>query len=427
MFKAFFFDMDGVLFDSMPHHAEAWEEIAHKYGFDFTARDTYLQEGRTGQDVITECYTKKYGTPPEEKLIWKLYREKTECFEAKGETRPMAGINEVLRFLHSLTKPEVQIWVVTGSGQQSLFDKLNHIFPNIFYRERMVTAYDVLHGKPDPEPYLKAWQQSGLTKEECVVIENAPLGIVAGKKAGLFTIGVNTGILQKNDLAKAGADIVLDDMYQLARFMQIHRHIEQHILPLYNTFDKGHNCNHARKVIQESLLLAHHYDVDPLMVYTIAAYHDTGLQIDREHHHINSGIFLANDTALHQWFNNEQIQTMQQAVEDHRASSKQAPRSIYGCIVAEADRDIDAQTILRRTMQYGMHKFPELTFEQQMQRTLEHLHNKYAEGGYIRLWLHSERNENGLKRLREIINDNTLLQTICLHIYEEEKNQSPLQ
>lgn len=422
MFHAFFFDMDGVLFDSMPHHAEAWEELSRKYGFCFTAHDTYLQEGRTGQDVITECYTKKYGTPPAEELIWELYHEKTRLFEAKGETAPVEGIPDVLRYLHTKAPDHPQIWVVTGSGQQSLFDRLNRFFPGIFSRERMVTAYDVTHGKPDPEPYLKAWQQSLLPQEQCAVIENAPLGIVAGKRAGLFTIGVNTGILSRADLARAGADMVLDNMHQLLRFLRLHFHIEQNILPLYHTFDRGHDIHHARKVIRESLTLAREHDADPLMAYAIAAYHDTGLRIDREHHHLNSGVILAEDTALQQWFTREQIQTMREAVEDHRASSKQPPRSIYGCIVAEADRDINTETILRRTMQYGMHNFPQLDFEQQFCRTCEHLQQKYAEGGYIRLWLHSERNEEGLRELRETLHDTALLRSICQRIYNEESS-----
>ena len=112
---------------------------------------------------------------------------------------------------------------MTGSGQQTLFDELNEVFPNAFARERMVTALDVIKGKPDPEPYLRAWEKSGLEKSECCVIENAPMGIRAGKAAGLFTIGVNTGPLPDNDLYDAGADVVVKDMAALlAYFIQVH-------------------------------------------------------------------------------------------------------------------------------------------------------------------------------------------------------------
>ncbi len=214
--KCFFFDMDGVLFDSMPHHAEAWDELMRKYGLDFTAYDTYLQEGRTGESVITECYLKKYGEKPSKEYIDTLYAEKTQLFEKKGTVKAVEGVAEVLQYLHNYGK---EIWIVTGSGQESLFDRLDTYFPNIFIRERMITAFDVTKGKPDPEPYLKAWEKSGYTKEECCVIENAPLGVRSAKAAGLMTIAVNTGILHREDLEREGGDYVLDDMQQLLNLL----------------------------------------------------------------------------------------------------------------------------------------------------------------------------------------------------------------
>lgn len=219
MYKAFFFDMDGVLFNSMPHHAQAWEIVMKKYNLNFTARDTYLQEGRTGQDVIEECYRTKYKAEPPTDLVWKIYEEKTNLFHQLGDTSPIPGVKEVLAFLQQLPS-QPQIWIVTGSGQQTLFAQLEETFPSVFKREQMVTAYDVKHGKPNPEPYLRAWKQSGCNKKDCMVIENAPLGIRAGKQAGLFTVGVNTGILHKEDLLKEGADKVFDSMSELLCFLQ---------------------------------------------------------------------------------------------------------------------------------------------------------------------------------------------------------------
>ncbi len=215
--QAFFFDMDGVLFDSMPNHAAAWEELMTKYDLDFTARDTYLQEGRTGESVITECYLKKYGKKPTKEYIEELYAEKTRLFEEKGDVRAIAGVAEVLQYLHKQGK---QIWIVTGSGQLSLFDRLQEFFPNIFVRERMITAFDVKHGKPHPEPYQTAWERSGVPLSEACVIENAPLGVRSAKTAGLFTIAVNTGILTREDLLCEGADLVFDNMQQLLRYLQ---------------------------------------------------------------------------------------------------------------------------------------------------------------------------------------------------------------
>ncbi len=214
--KCFFFDMDGVLFDSMPHHAEAWEELMRKYDLVFTAYDTYLQEGRTGESVITECYLNKYGVKPAKEYIDTLYAEKTQLFEKKGAVKAIEGVTEVLQYLHAQGK---EIWIVTGSGQESLFDRLNTFFPNIFARERMITAFDVSKGKPDPEPYLKAWEKSGYKKEECCVVENAPLGVRSAKAAGLTAIAVNTGILHSEDLEREKADYVLDNMQQLLNLL----------------------------------------------------------------------------------------------------------------------------------------------------------------------------------------------------------------
>lgn len=220
MFKAFFFDLDGVLYNSMPSHAQAWEEVMRAEGLHFTARDCYLQEGRTGQSVITEAILRDRGYMPADEEWRRIYEAKTNRFhELAGTPAPVAGVQDVLAHLKGRT-PEPQIFIVTGSGQQTLFDSLEHTFPGVFRRERMVTAFDYTHGKPDPEPYLMAWERSGLPKEACCVIENAPLGIRAGKGAGLYTIGVNTGPLLPSDLKEAGADRVFDTMHDLLGWLQ---------------------------------------------------------------------------------------------------------------------------------------------------------------------------------------------------------------
>ncbi len=212
--KAYFFDMDGVLFDSMPHHAIAWEEVMKRHGLSFTARDCYINEGRTGESVIREAMWKarnRDATPDE---IEQIYAEKSAYFHQLGEAHPILHVAEVLQYVQSCGH---QIWVVTGSGQRTLIDSLHALFPNVFDNARMITAFDVTHGKPDPEPYLKAWERSGLPKEQCYVIENAPLGIRSGKAAGLTVYAVNTGILTKEDLAQA--DQVFDSMTELLLFL----------------------------------------------------------------------------------------------------------------------------------------------------------------------------------------------------------------
>lgn len=217
--RAYFFDMDGVLFDSMPRHAIAWEEVMKRHGLPFTARDCYINEGRTGESVIREAFQNVLGrdaTPEEVKTI---YAEKSAYYHQllKTTTPTISGVAEVLQFVKECG---YQVWVVTGSGMRTLLDSLNNVFPTIFQQDRMITAFDVVKGKPDPEPYLKAWERSGLQKEQCFVIENAPLGVRSGKAAGLTVYAVNTGILTREDLQQAGADQVFDSMTELLDFLR---------------------------------------------------------------------------------------------------------------------------------------------------------------------------------------------------------------
>ena len=200
--------------------------------------------------------------------------------------------------------------------------------------------------------------------------------------------------------------------------MTLQEYIEQQVLPRYAAFDKGHQRDHAESVIRESVKLAREHGVDEQMAYVIAAYHDLGLEQDREFHHIHSGEILMADEMLRQWFSEEQLQTMREAVEDHRASSKRPPRSIYGAIVAEADRQIDPNTILRRALQYGLKQNPVRDFEWHFERAYQHALDKYAEGGYMHLWLNSERNVQGLNNLRAIIADKERMREICREIWE---------
>ena len=170
--------------------------------------------------------------------------------------------------------------------------------------------------------------------------------------------------------------------------------------------------------IAESLRLARAHNADEQMAYVIAAYHDLGLRFDREKHHIHSGEILMADPTLRQWFTEEQLLTMRDAVEDHRASGKNPPRTIYGAIVAEADRQIIPETVIARTMAYSAKLYPDGDFETLYARSREHLLEKYAEGGYMRLWLNSERNVRSLESLRAIIRNEPLLRSLCEEWYK---------
>ena len=203
----------------------------------------------------------------------------------------------------------------------------------------------------------------------------------------------------------------------------LRRYIEQEILPLYDSFDRGHRRDHAHQVIERSAQIAEAFEVDAEMVYTIAAYHDTGLRFGRENHHSDSARIVLADGELRRWFTTEQIETIAQAAEDHRASAARAPRTIYGRIVAEADRLIIPELIIRRTVQYSLANFPALDREGHWVRSQKHLHEKYDEGGYLRLWIEGSDNAERLKRLREIIADKEQLREIFDKIFNEEQNK----
>lgn len=198
----------------------------------------------------------------------------------------------------------------------------------------------------------------------------------------------------------------------LERSMTLQQYIEQNIIPRYDGFDKAHQRDHVAMVICQSMELAEKLDVNPDMVYVIAAYHDTGLCEGREHHHEVSARIIRADQTLRQWFTEEQIDIMADAAEDHRASSDHEPRTIYGRIVAEADRFIDADTIIRRTIMYGEEHYPTLGREEQFQRMVSHLREKYGRNGYLRLWFQDSPNAQRLRELQDIIDDEAALKQI---------------
>jgi len=197
-------------------------------------------------------------------------------------------------------------------------------------------------------------------------------------------------------------------------------YVENEVIPRYAFFDKAHREDHVRSVIDEALRLAGFYDVDVDMVYAAAAFHDTGLVEGRETHHLVSGRIIREDPRLPEWFTPGQIETIAQAAEDHRASGTSDPRSIYGKIIAEADRDIIPLKILRRTVQYGLEHYPELSREEHWARFVGHLHEKYYYGGYLRLFIPESKNATSLEELRQIIRDETSLRVTFDTLYDQE-------
>lgn len=205
--------------------------------------------------------------------------------------------------------------------------------------------------------------------------------------------------------------------------LEIMQFVEQQILPRYTAFGKSHGLTHVQHVINNSLELAQSLGVDVNMSYVIAAYHDLGMAGPRAIHHLTGGKILATDARLRKWFSPQQIVIMKEAVEDHRASTSHTPRSIYGKIVADADRDLDPETVFTRCIEYGFEHYPELDKEEQWQRFCQHMEDKYSVHGYVRLWIPGSANEKRLKRVRDIIDNKSMLRETFERIFDKEQEK----
>ena len=211
--KAVLFDMDGVLFDSMPYHAEAWHKVMCERNMPLSREEAYLYEGRTGASTINIVCQREQNRTATQEEIEAIYNEKTIAFNSFPEAQPMPGAQDIL---NKVKRSGLTPILVTGSGQSSLLDRLDNSFPDTFKQELMVTAFDVKHGKPNPEPYLMALSRGNLQPFEAIVVENAPLGVEAAVAAGIFTIAVNTGPLDDSVLLNAGANLLFPSMKALS-------------------------------------------------------------------------------------------------------------------------------------------------------------------------------------------------------------------
>lgn len=212
--KAVLFDMDGVLFDSMPSHAYCWSRALNRYGLRVTPEEAYMHEGRTGGETVDLLARRQWGRPATEEERRTIYEAKSAMFARRPEAPQMPGAYELLK---KIKADGIMPMVVTGSGQVSLIDRLSLNFPDIFQRELMVTGFDVERGKPDPEPYLMGLRKAGIQPWEGIVVENAPLGVKAAAAAAVFTIAVNTGPLPDEILLDAGADLLFPSMSALCK------------------------------------------------------------------------------------------------------------------------------------------------------------------------------------------------------------------
>ena len=206
-------DMDGVLYDSMPFHARSWKLMMAEQGLDLPEEEFFLYEGMTGTATIDLIFRRELGRSVSDEEARRLYARKAELFNSMGEKRLMPGADRMLRALKDAGVGRV---LVTGSAQQSLLTRLEMDYPGMFDTDKRVTALDVSHGKPNPEPYLKGLEKAGVPPEEAFVIENAPLGVRAGKAAGLFTIAVTTGPIPREEFVRENADLIFPSMPDFA-------------------------------------------------------------------------------------------------------------------------------------------------------------------------------------------------------------------
>ena len=213
--KAVLFDMDGVLYDSMPNHAVAWQQSMASFGIHMTADDAYATEGARGIDTIRNMVQRQQGRVITLDEAQKMYDEKTRIFHSMPEAPVMPGVRSVMDRFRAMG---CTIGVVTGSGQRPLINRLLSDFGDYLDEGRIVTAYDVTRGKPNPDPYLMGMEKAGhVSPWQTIVIENAPLGVRAGAAAQAFTIAVNTGPLPDTSLLDAGADLLCHDMHELCQ------------------------------------------------------------------------------------------------------------------------------------------------------------------------------------------------------------------
>lgn len=206
--------------------------------------------------------------------------------------------------------------------------------------------------------------------------------------------------------------------------LDIMEYVERFILPRYTEFGKSHGLSHVLRVIKNSLELVRFTGADINMVYVVAAYHDLGMKGPRAVHHITSGKILASDARLKKWFSPERIVVMKEAVEDHRASASRQPRSIYGKIVAEADRDLETDVVFRRAIQFGLEKYPDVDQEQHWERFYGHMLEKYSVNGYIKLWIPNSPNRMKLREIQAIIENKRLLKEWFERIYLQETSKN---
>jgi HAD superfamily hydrolase (TIGR01549 family) len=416
------FDLDGTLLNTIDDLGYACNYALERTGYATHPIEDYPRMVGNGiNNLIRRALPESERT---EKKVLKVreffvpYYDDHNC----DYTRPYEGIPELLATL----KAQGHQLAVASNKYQAATEKIvEHFFSGVF--DVILGEREGIERKPNPKIVYDILDRLRLTEyrsatpdrvqTELLYVGDSLVDKETAQNANVPFVACSWGFVSRDALTEAGAGRIVDKPEDLL----LDVYVQQEILPQYDAFDGGHKRDHAETVIRESLKLARAYAADETMAYVIAAYHDLGLKFDREKHHIHSGEILMADEHLRQWFTEEQLLIMRDAVEDHRASGKNPPRTIYGAIVAEADRQIDPLTVVHRTMAYSQKLYPNGDFETLYQRSLEHLHEKYSEGGYLHLWLNSERNVRGLAELRAMIHNEQELRRLCREWFDNQQ------
>lgn len=414
------FDFDGTLVDTAPliisTMQAAIRELRLPSKSDSECRATI---GLRLEEIPGVLWSDRPGLNQE---YARTYRRIFDELKRPLNVRCFHGVIDTLKHLHDMG---YRLAVASSRSHKSLVEYAE-TFGITELLDAIVGGNDVKNGKPAPDAVLSICGRLAWEVSETLVVGDATFDIEMGRNAGAMTCGVTYGNQSRSEIASAHPDVILDSFPGLIPVLrgvepETVNYVELSVIPRYAEFDKAHREDHVRMVIEQSLKLAERLpELDVNMVYVIAAFHDLGLVNGRERHHLDSGKILAADEFVRSHFSTSRIAILVEAVEDHRASNCSKPRSDYGMIVAEADRFIDAETILRRTVQYGLANYPELDMEGHYRRTLEHLIAKYGPDGYLKVWIPWSDNAARLVQLHKLIADRDSLRKAFNRIYSEE-------
>lgn len=421
--KNIIFDFDGTLVDTAPLIVKTMQATIREMSLPArTEAECRATIGLRLEDIPAAVWPELHCSGAE---YARIYRRIFDELKRPLSVKCFPGVIDILGLLH---RKGFRMAIASSRSRKSLEEYVD-LFGLDDYFSMLVGGNDVKHGKPAPEPVTHILDAQGWRADETLVVGDASVDIIMGKAAGVRTCAVSYGNGSAAELEASEPDYTTPDfhaVYAIANGVaaDIIRYVCTEIIPRYEAFDKAHRADHANMVIEQSLgLAADEPDADADMVYVVASFHDLGLVNGREYHHIDSRKILEADGFIQARFTPEQIRIMGEAVEDHRASAAGKPRNIYGLIVAEADRFIDAETIIRRTIQYGLKNYPDFGREGHYDRTIQHLVEKYGPDGYLTIWMPQSDNAVRLEELRSIIADKAALRSIFDRLFDEETSE----